>query len=326
MHAAIRTFSGVLLSVLSISLLAQQEPPVARVVATVSQTPIVAESIVHDAITDTYFVSSPTTRVVFAVKDGQSREFLDPRAGALGGMALHAASRTLWVCSNVSKLAKAYMRGEEKEHAEVLAIDINTAKVRQAISFPRPEQAHFCDSVTVDTSGNLFITDAGQNAICVLTKGKAAMSKCVETYGRVYPQGVVLINTTRLLVAGYAAGIGELDVVEETWRKVPSPPETDLRGIDGLSGYKNCLIGIRNNEKPAKVLIMHLSPRKNTIDAVIRVRTEPTDLDEPTWGTVVGDRFVFIGNSQGETFAKSGPQSLQPTMLLEFQIPASCAE
>jgi hypothetical protein len=98
-----------------------------------------------------------------------------------------------------------------------------------------------------------------------------------------------------------------------------------LRGIDGLSGYKNCLIGIQNGSKPAKVLVMHLTASKDAIDSVITVKTDPPELDEPTWGTVVGDRFVFIGNSQGETFLNKGPQVLQPTMLLEFQLPASCS-
>jgi hypothetical protein len=42
-------------------------------------------------------------------------------------------------------------------------------------------------------------------------------------------------------------------------------------------------------------------------------------------GTVVGDRFVFIGNIRVRRFSTKGPQALQPTMLLEFQISASCA-
>jgi hypothetical protein len=307
------------------SLLAQ-DAPTAHVIATVSETPIVAESIVHDANTNTYFLSTPNKRVILAVKDGQSRQFLDPQAGALGGMAIDRASRTIWVCSNVSKLAKVFMRPDEKEHSEVLAIEIDAAKVRRTITFPHPEQPHFCDSVAVSSSGEIYITDAAQNAICQLAKGAASISKCVETYGRVYPQGVVPISATKLFVAGYVAGIGELDFAAETWRKMKTPVDVDLRGIDGLSGFKNCLIGIQNGDKPNRVLVMHLTARKDAIDSVVTVKTDPPELDEPTWGTVVGDRFVFIGNSQCETFLKKSPQAVQPTMLLEFQIPALCAK
>lgn len=303
-----------------------QEPPAAHVIATVKETPVVAESVTYDAKTNTYFLSSQNKRVILAIKDGQTRTFIDPQAGSLSGTALDPASRTLWACSNVSKLAKVYMRPGEKEHSELLAIDIDTAKVRRTITFPQPEQPHLCDSVTVGANGNVYVTDSGQNAICVLTKDAPLISRCVETFGRVYPQGVVPRSATKLLVAGYAAGIGELDLSAETWRKLKAPVDVDLRGVDGLSGYKNCLIGIQNGGKPAKVLVMHLDPRKDAIDTVTTVKTDPPELDEPTWGTVVGDRFVFIGNSQGETFLNKGPQALQPTMLLEFQLPASCAQ
>jgi hypothetical protein len=306
------------------SLLAQ-DSPTAHVIATVKETPLVAESVTYDAKTNTYFLSSQTKRVILAMNDRQTRTFVDPQAGSLSGTALDPTSRSLWACSNVSKLAKVYMRPDEKEHSEVLAIDIDTAKVRRTITFPQPERPHLCDSVALGPNGNVYITDSGQNAICLLPKGAQSISKCVETYGRVYPQGVVPISATKLLVAGYAAGIGELDFSAETWRKVKAPADVDLRGIDGLSGYKNCLIGIQNGDKPPKVLVMHLTSMKDGIDTVITVKTDPPELDEPTWGTVVGDRFVFIGNSQGETFLNKGPQALQPTMLLEFQLPASCA-
>jgi hypothetical protein len=310
---------------LACSYLVAQDTPTAHVIATIKETPFVAESVTFDARTNTYFLSSQNRRVILAVRDGQARTFVDPQAGSLSGTALDPASRTLWVCSNVSKLAKVYMRPDEKEHSEVLAIDIDTAQVRRTVTFQQPEQPHLCDSVAVDPSGNLYITDAGQNSICVLTKGAVTIRKCVETYGRVYPQGAVPINATKLLVAGYAAGIGELDLGAETWRKLRAPVEVDLRGIDGLSRYKRCLIGIQNGSKPAKVLLMHLTASKDAIDSVITVKTDPPELDEPTWGTVVGDRFVFIGNSQGETFLNKGPHALQPTMLLEFKLPASCA-
>ena len=309
------------------SLLAQDAPtaPTAHVTATVNEAPLVAESIAYDAKTDTYFLSSINKRVILAVKDGQARTFVDPQAGSLTGIALDPASRTLWACSAVSKLGKEYMRPDEKEHSEVLAIDIDAAKVRRTVSFPNPVAQHFCDSVAVNSNGDLFITDAGQNAICLLGKGAQSISKCVETYGRVYPQGVVPRRGGKVLVAGYAAGVGELDMVGETWRKVKSPPETDLRGIDGLSSYKNCLIGIQNGSKPAKVLVMHLNARKDAIDSVITVKTDPPELDEPTWGTVAGDRYAFIGNSQNETFRTKGESAMKPTMLLEFQIPPACA-
>jgi hypothetical protein len=294
-------------------------------VATVSETPLVAESVAYDAKTSTYVLSSINKRVILALKDEQTRTFVDPQAGSLTGIAVDSPSRTLWACSAVSKLGKEYMRVDEKEHSEVLEIDIDVAKVRRTIDFPEPAKPHFCDSVAVNASGDLFITDSGQNAICLLPKGAPAIAKCVETYGRVFPQGVVPLNSTKVLVAGYAAGIGELDFAAETWRKLKGPPDADLRGIDGLSGYKNCLIGIQNGGKPAKVLLMHLNARKDAIDIVVAVKTEPSELDEPTWGTVVDDRFVFIGNSQNETFRTKGGSAVKPTMLLEFQLPASCA-
>jgi hypothetical protein len=307
------------------SLLAQ-EVPAARVVATVSETPLVAEAVAYDAKTHTYLLSSINKRAILALKDERMRTFVEPQAGSLTGIALDPASRILWACSLVSKLGKEYMLSAEKEHSEVLAIDMDAAKVRRIVQFPEPEKPHFCDSVAVSANGELFITDSGMNAICILPKGAPAITKCVETYGRIFPQGVVPLKSTKALVAGYAAGIGELDFAAETWRKLKAPPDADLRGIDGLTGYKNCLIGIQNGGKPAKILLMHLNTRQDAIDTVVAVKTDPSELDEPTWGTVVDDRFVFIGNSQNETFRAKGASAVKPTMLLEFPLPASCAK
>jgi hypothetical protein len=301
-----------------------QDAPTAQVTATITETPLVAESIAYDTKTQTYFLSSINKRVILAVKNGQTRTFVDPQAGSLTGIVLNTNARTLWACSAVSKLGKEYMLPDEKEHSEVIEIDIDAAKVRRTVPFPNPDAQHFCDSVAVNANGDLFITDAGQNAICLVPKRAPAITKCVETYGRVYPQGVVPLSANKLLVAGYAAGIGVLDISAETWRKVKVPADTDLRGIDGLSGTKNCLIGIQNGGKPGKVLIMHLNANKDAIDTVITVKTDPPELDEPTWGTIAGDRFVFIGNSQNETFRTKGPSAMKPTLLLEFQLPAEC--
>src|SRR5262249_13215339 len=156
----------------------------AHVTATISDTPLVAEAVVHDAKTNTFYLSSINKRVILAVKDGQARTFVDPQGGSLTGIALDPASRTLWACSAVSKLGKEYMRPDEREHSEVIAVDLDAAKVRRTVEFPAPDNTHFCDSVAVDTKGDLFITDSGTNSICVLPRGAQVITKCVETYGR----------------------------------------------------------------------------------------------------------------------------------------------
>jgi hypothetical protein len=84
------------------------------------------------------------------------------------------------------------------------------------------------------------------------------------------------------------------------------------------------LIGIQNGAKPARVLVMYVGGRHDAIERVIEVDTRAAQLDEPTWGTTVGNTFVFVANSQNETARTQGESALKSTVLMEFAIPSDC--
>lgn len=300
------------------------DAPTAKVLHSLSDTPTVVEDVVFDAKTNIYLLSSIDQRKIIAVRNGETREFLDPQAGSLLGIALAPQQRALFACSTVSKLGKEYMRPNENEHSEVLEIDLDRATVRRTIGFPEPSKPHFCDSVVATARGDVYVTDSGANSICWIFAGSRTMTRCVAALGRLYPQGVVPANGSKLLVASYAVGIVELDFATEAWRQVHAPDGAKLAGIDGLTGYKNCLIGVQNGAKPARVLVMHLNAAKDTITRVDEVNLGNTELDEPTWGNVAGEQFVFVGNSQNETYRTKGAAAMKPTLLMQFPLPADC--
>ena len=88
-------------------------------------------------------------------------------------------------------------------------------------------------------------------------------------------------------------------------RVVDAPNSTSL-GCDGLVWYRGSIIAIQNGVVPARVMRFHLDPQGLRI-----TRAEVLDrnwgvADEPTIGTLAGDYFVYVANSQWEKYTDDG--------------------
>ena len=80
----------------------------------------------------------------------------------------------------------------------------------------------------------------------------------------------------------------------------------NLGGIDGLSYYQGQLIAVQNGTIPTRVIRIKLGEDRVSVVGVQPLEANKDALVMPTFGTLVGDDFYFIANSQRDVYAADG--------------------
>ena len=109
-----------------------------------------------------------------------------------------------------------------------------------------------------------------------------------------------------MFVADYSHGILKVDVISgEVLRLGDAPGSTSL-GVDGLVWYQGALIAVQNGVVPPRVMRFELdSGWTRFVRAEVLDQNLPV-ADEPTIGTMIGDNFVYVANSQWEKYDDAG--------------------
>ncbi len=100
------------------------------------------------------------------------------------------------------------------------------------------------------------------------------------------------------------------------------PPE-ELVGADGLYFYQNSLIAVQPNVKDRKITQYFLKEDRTGIERIRVLLSDDPLLEQPTTGTVAGDRFFFIATSQLQAFARHFRENnrvITPELLLPVRI------
>ena len=87
---------------------------------------------------------------------------------------------------------------------------------------------------------------------------------------------------------------------------LPPPDDVTLLGIDGLACYGNRLLAIQNGIQPHRVIQFYLSKEADGIERAEVLEANNPRFIEPTLGTVVGDTYYYIANSQWNRFDENG--------------------
>jgi hypothetical protein len=97
-----------------------------------------------------------------------------------------------------------------------------------------------------------------------------------------------------------------------------------LLGIDGLACYQDRLIAVQNGVPPQRILQFHLNEARDAIVATDVLEANNPLFQEPTSGTVVGDTYIYIANSQWNRFDAEGQlpdaSELERPLLLKIDL------
>jgi len=122
------------------------------------------EGIAFNPKTNEFFVSSMRHGTVGAVKaDGTYREFAkDPLLVSTVGLHADPERNRLLVCASDAGVSMVTSPKTQKKIARLLSFDLTTGKRIHAVELDKlaAEGQHFCNDMTIDDKGNVFVTDS----------------------------------------------------------------------------------------------------------------------------------------------------------------------
>ena len=185
---------------------------------TIDDRGIIPEGIAYDARTRRFFVSSVRNGAIYARDSrGKVSEFVRDQPWGIFGMATDPARAACGPGHRLFRSRKAF-REDDRDHAAVLEIDLDSGKVLRTIS-PQDDAKHVFGDVAVARDGSVFVSDSVSPSIYVIRTAKGdAAPPTMEPFIRPGSacsslQGLAPSPDGRILYAAdYARGIFAIEV------------------------------------------------------------------------------------------------------------------
>jgi len=278
---------------------------------------LVPEGLAADLRDGALFVGDMNGRAILRIdRRGRVTRFADRLDLRPLGMAVDPARGLLWVATSDSFIAGSPPR------SALLAFDLTSGRLRQRVS---PGEARSLNDLAIAPDGTIFVTDSLGGALFRLDPGGVALAPVTPEGAMSYPNGVALSADARFVFVAQGVAIRRIEAATGEIVSLALPPGLALLGIDGLYGHRGRLVAVQNGGTPGRVLLLGLSADLRAISEYRLLEAGHPDFDIPTTGAIVGDRFVFIANSQLTRLADDGTIAagppLAPVALLEVALP-----
>ena len=171
----------------------------------------------------------------------------------------------------------------------------------------------------------MYLPDSGGPTVWRLAPGANALEAWVESAEFLSLQGVVVAaEAGALFVADHANGLLRVDLGSREVRRLESPENTTLIGIDGLVRAPNGdLIAVQNGLRPNRVLRIALGGGGDTVMRVTVLEAAHLTMAAPALGCVAsGGQFFFVGNAGWTRFdeAGAGPTAPRPVPVFRTKL------
>jgi hypothetical protein len=262
--------------------------------------PLLIEGIAHDG--RSLYLGAIAGRQILTLDPAGLPSVL-PVGPLLGVFGMACRGRRLWAAT--ADLA-------HPGQSELIEIDLERHRVVGRYRPPRELTAAIFGDVALGDGGEVFVSDS-KGSVLRMRRG-GALQALVPPGKLRSPQGMVLDGGS-LIVADYASGLHRVDLATGALTVIEGG---GIRGIDGLVRHGGDLIAIQNGASRPRVIRL---PIAKPADAEILV--ESGVLIEPSLGTVVGDRLLFVGRSQwGEANDKGEVKpGAGPTRIMSLALP-----
>ncbi len=282
---------------------------------------LIPEGIAYDPVDEAFYIGSvQKCKIIKIDKQGRISDFAEPRQDDLVkvlGLRVDVERRYLWAVSSYGFYSPDIPE-ELLGTTGVFRYDLQTRKLLKKYMLHR-EENHMLNDLTIDSNGDVYVTDWRIPAIYMISADKDTIEKFIDLPRR--PNGIDFSGDgTKLFVAG--GGVGVLDISTKTFRELKHPVNMYLSG-DGLYYYQNSLIAVQNGGL-RKVIRFYLNEGQDEI-----IRSEALEayhplFNLPTTGALVGNEFYFIANSQLRAYDEDGnlfPLSeLEETKILKIEL------
>jgi len=299
-----------------------------RVVATIAERELIPESLAFDAKEGAYYVGSLYLRQIVKVgADGKVTDFVPPAADGIWsvlGVKIDPVKRELW--ANACNLGKDQPTKQPDPatagRGGVWRYSLDTGKlVRSYIP-----DGKICFNDLALARGRVWMT-TGADGIWSVDPDAHSIAQAGNAPD-LWANGIASDERGAIYVADALSGVMRFDPEARTFSLVEMPQGVSLGGIDGLYVWRGRIVGIQNALRgvPPRVIVAPLDESRTKVTSLeVLERSHPLH-DIPTCGVVVGDRLVYVANSQLRAFTDGKiwpPGRLQPTYLLGLDLPAT---
>lgn len=299
-----------------------------RVVAVIPERELVAESIAYDAKDGSYYAGSLYLRkIVKVASDGVVTDFV-PASGdgiwSVLGIKIDPEKRELWAnaCNVGDSPPMKQSDVETVGRGGVWRYSLDSGKL---IRRYEPERK-ICFNDLAFARGRVWMT-SGSDGIWSIDPVSHEIAQA-DPAPELWANGIASDEQGTIYVADALVGVMRFEPDSRRWSLVGMPEGVSLGGIDGLYVWRGKLVGIQNALRgvPPRVIVAPLDDSRTKVTSLeVLERAHPLH-DVPTCGVVIGDRLVYLANSQLRAFTEGKlwpAERLHPTYLLGLDLPAS---
>ena len=298
-----------------------------RVHATLPDSTFWPEGMAHDPRTGAFYVASVRHRTIAEWRDGTTRELLARGRSDLGAILAVRVDSTrgvLWATTSGIPQQGNFVPADTAI-AAILRIRIADGTVERRWDLPVSPGGHVLGDIAIGPLGDIYVSNSQHPMFYRLTPGADTLVPLRHPLFRSLQGIAPTADPNVLYVADYSHGILRLNVATGEVMRVDDAPQSTSLGIDGLTWHRSALIAIQNGAAPARVMRYTLNAAGTRFTRAEVLDRNNAVADEPTIGTMAGDEFVYVANSQWEKHDAAGkPRSsamLSRPALLALPVP-----
>lgn len=255
---------------------------------------LLPEDIAYDPQTRAVFVSSIRRNRII---DARGQVFASTDWPVLG-LAVDSKRRTLWATVGWLPHCETCVAQDEGRTA-LLAFSLDSHRVTRRVESPVPG---LLGDMTISRAGDVYVSEGLHGALLHLAPRGAELERLDPPGELPSPQQPALSSDeATLYVADYVRGVAAIDLRTRTLSWLHPADGIALSGIDGLKVYGDSFIAVQNGTHPARIVRFSLDLKVQQV-----LEANWPGLGEPTHGTLIGDRYLFVANTGWPEYEDNG--------------------
>ena len=267
------------------------------------------EGVDRDPRTGDFYLTSIRRRTIVRVAaDGSTHELWPSGArelGAMLGVRVDTARRRLWATTSAMRQTEGYVPADSGI-AALLRIDPRTGRIERRWDLPVVPGGHVLGDVALGPGGDVWTSDSNEPVLYRLRPGADTLERFRHPLFRGLQGMAVTPDGRSVYVADYAHGLLRLRVADGTVVRLADAPGSTSLGCDGIVLHRGAIVAVQNGVSPARIVRFLLDAAGDSIVAARVLDQQPALAPEPTIGTMVDDRFVYVANGQFEAHDDDG--------------------
>lgn len=284
------------------------------------------EGIAYDPSDDRFYLGSIHKRkVIKSSPKGEASDFCSEGfegMTSIFGLKVDSKKNCLWVCSSPMPEVDHF---DSTARSVVFKFDLGSGKLLTRIPSSAWGKEEVFGDLIMNSKGDVFVSESKSNTVFIVNEATKKLEPYYTSPEFWNIQGITFSENDRyLFIADYVKGLYRLDTKTRELISLTCGLDVSLKGIDGLNFYGNSLIAIQNGVSPSRATQYFLNGAQNEITRFETLDRKHPAFNEPTMGTIIGDTYYYIGNSQWGAYDDSHKikpdEQLQDIVILKSKL------